>query len=142
MVASRLENSSVHGPSAHVVCPRRVGLGCSQRSWHVSAHLAVSAECYDHLITNMADNDKLHSPECASWVDWYGQIVCDANTLLHLANPQDGTVVITKPKCLPFDHVHRISPSLGEPHYTAIHFTNPTAPSFHSLHEALSLERK
>ena len=108
-----------------------------------TARLAASAEYYDRLVANMADSDKLHSPECASWVDWYGQVVCDADTLLHLANPQDDAVVVTKPKHLPFDHVHRISPSLGEPHYTAIHFADPTAPSFHSLHEALlSLEKK
>lgn len=23
--------------------------------------------------------------ECGSWVDWYGQVVCDAETLAHLA---------------------------------------------------------
>ena len=23
--------------------------------------------------------------ECGSWVDWYGQVVCDVETLMHLA---------------------------------------------------------
>lgn len=105
--------------------------------------LAASAEHYDCHIAELSDRHKLNSPECASWVDWYGQIVCDAETLLQLANDKDDSLVATKPKRLPLDHVHRISPSLEEPRYTAIHFADPTAPSFHSLHEALlSLEKK
>lgn len=26
-----------------------------------------------------------HRVDCDSWVDWYGQVVCDAETLAHLA---------------------------------------------------------
>ena len=109
----------------------------------LTARLAASAEYYDRHVAKLVDSHKLHSPECASWVDWYGQVVCDAETLRQLANPQDGDFVVTKPRRLPLDHVHRISPSLEEPRYTAIHFADPTASSFHSLHEALlSLEPK
>lgn len=109
----------------------------------LTPRLAASAEYYDRHIANLADKHKLHSPECASWVDWYGQIVCDAETLLQLANSKHDHIVAPKPKRLPLDHVHRISPSLQEPQYTAIHFADPTAPSFHALHEALlSLEPK
>ncbi|KAF8438182.1 UDP-glucose:Glycoprotein glucosyltransferase-domain-containing protein [Boletus edulis BED1] len=109
----------------------------------LTARLAASADYYDRHIANLADSDKLHSPECSSWVDWYGQIVCDAELLLQLANSKDDGFVTTGPKRLPFDHVHRISPSLEEPRYIAIHFADPTAPSFHSIHEALlSLEPK
>ena len=107
----------------------------------LTARLAASAEYYDRHVANLADSHKLHSPECTSWVDWHGQIVCDAETLLQLANSQDDGVVVTKPKRLPLDHVHRISPYLEEPRYTAIHFADPTSPSFRPLHEALlSLE--
>lgn len=107
----------------------------------VTPRLAASAEHYDHHIANLADTHRLHSPECASWVDWYDQIVCDAETLLQLANSKDNRVVVPKPKRLPLDHVHRTSPSIEEPRYTAIHFADPTAPSFRALHEALlSLE--
>ncbi|KAF8549596.1 hypothetical protein OG21DRAFT_1515006 [Imleria badia] len=109
----------------------------------LTARLAASAEYYDRHIARLPDSDKLHSPECASWVDWYGQIVCDAETLLQLADSQHHAVVAEKPKRLPLDHVHRVSPSLEEPQCTAIHFANPASPSFRSLHEALlSLEPK
>ena len=108
----------------------------------LTARLAASAEYYDRHIARLAHSDRLHSPECASWVDWYGQVVCDAETLIQLANSQDHGVV-EKPKRLPVDHVHWMSPSVEEPRYTAIHFANPTSPSFRSLHEALiSLEPK
>lgn len=103
----------------------------------VTPRLAASSEHYDRHIASLTDSDKLKNPECASWVDWYGQVVCDAETLLQLANSQDDRVVVSKPKRLPLDHVHQISPSLGEPRRTAIHFANPTAPSFHPLHDAL-----
>ena len=109
----------------------------------LTARLAASAEYYDRHIANLADSDKLHSPECASWVDWYSHIVCDAETLLQLANSQDDDSVVEKPKRLPLDHVRRFSSSPEEPRYTAIHFADPTAPSFHSLHRTLlSLEPK
>lgn len=109
----------------------------------VTPRLAASAEYYDRHIANLADSHQLHSPECASWVDWYGRIVCDAETLLQLFNSQDNDIVVPKPKRLPLDHVHRISTSTEEHRYTAIHFADPAAPSFHSLHETLlSLEPK
>jgi len=107
----------------------------------MTARLAASAEHYDRHVANLADSHKLRSPECASWIDWYGQIVCDAETLLQLANSEDDGVFVTKPKRIPSDHIHQISPSLEVPRHTAIHFADPSAPSFHSLHETLlSLE--
>jgi len=32
----------------------------------------------DHFNSSIAEN-------CGSWVDWYGQVVCDLDTLVHLA---------------------------------------------------------
>ncbi|KAF9225915.1 hypothetical protein BS17DRAFT_777873 [Gyrodon lividus] len=108
-----------------------------------SPRLAASAEYYDGHIANLTDSHKLYGPECASWVDWYGQIVCDAETLFQFANTENNVLAITKPKRLPLDHVHQVTSSLEEPRYTAIHFADPTAPSFASLHRALlSLEPK
>ncbi|KIJ61523.1 glycosyltransferase family 24 protein [Hydnomerulius pinastri MD-312] len=108
-----------------------------------SPRLAASAEYYDIHIANLTDSHKLHSPGCASWVDWYGQVVCDADTLLQLANSGNNDISATKPKHLPLDHVHKLPPSLEGPQYTAIHFAEPTAPSFAPLHSALlSLEPK
>jgi UDP-glucose:glycoprotein glucosyltransferase len=108
-----------------------------------SPRLAASAEYYDSHIANLTDSHKLRSPECASWVDWYGHIVCDADTLLQLASSENNTLATTRPKRLPLDHVHQVTASLEEPRYTALHFADPTAPSFSSLHGALlSLEPK
>ncbi|KIK98602.1 glycosyltransferase family 24 protein [Paxillus rubicundulus Ve08.2h10] len=107
-----------------------------------SPRLAASAEYYDSHIANLTDSHKLFSPDCASWVDWYGHIVCDADTLLQLADSENNTPA-TRPKRLPLDHVHRVTATLEEPRYTALHFADPTAPSFTSLHGTLlSLEPK
>ncbi|KAF9239780.1 glycosyltransferase family 24 protein [Melanogaster broomeanus] len=108
-----------------------------------SPRLAASADYYDKHIANLTDSYKLHSPECTSWVDWYGQVVCDADMLLELANTDNKALDTAKTKRLPFDHVHQVTPSLEGPKYTAIHFADPTAPSFIPLHRALlSLEPK
>jgi UDP-glucose:glycoprotein glucosyltransferase len=34
---------------------------------------------YHHYVTHTRD------PKCGSWVDWYGEVVCDVGTLSHLA---------------------------------------------------------
>ncbi|KAG9313493.1 glycosyltransferase family 24 protein [Chiua virens] len=98
----------------------------------VTPRLAASAEYYDRHVAGLAD-----SPECASWVDWYGQVVCDVDTLLQLSNSQDDDTAVEKPKSYPLDHVHRVSSSREGPRHTAIHFADPTAPSFRPLHETL-----
>ncbi|KAG6330916.1 hypothetical protein ID866_8172 [Astraeus odoratus] len=105
-----------------------------------SPRLAASAEHYDLRVTGILDHVGL---ECASWVDWYGQVVCDAESLLRLANAPTTEDIDTKPRRLPFDHTHTLRLSLDEPLYTVIHYADPTAPSFASLHTALlSLEPK
>ncbi|KAI6106945.1 glycosyltransferase family 24 protein [Pisolithus croceorrhizus] len=107
-----------------------------------SPRLAASAEHYDLRLSDISDNDRLFSTECASWVDWYGRVVCDADGLLQLVN--EGVCNgMPRPARFPFDHVHSVQHLLDEPQYTAIHYADPTAPSFTSFHAALlSLEPK
>lgn len=108
-----------------------------------SPRLAASAEHYDLRLSNISDkNDRLSSVECASWVDWYGRVVCDADSLLQLANDGAGNGM-PRPIRLPFDHVHSVHHLLDDPQYTVVHYADPTAPSFASLHATLlSLEPK
>ncbi len=44
---------------------------------------------YQHYLDQHISR-KEHAPnvgsDCGSWVDWYGQVVCDAKTLLHVAS--------------------------------------------------------
>ncbi|KAL4079421.1 glycosyltransferase family 24 protein [Scleroderma citrinum] len=99
-------------------------------------HLAASAEHYDLRVANVSDTTTLLREECASWVDWYGHIVCDTDTLLQFAA---NTALAKNPdiRRFPFDHVYSVRPRLDEPRRTAIHYADPTAPSFAPLHDAL-----
>ncbi|KAI6043927.1 glycosyltransferase family 24 protein [Pisolithus marmoratus] len=107
-----------------------------------SPRLVASAEHYDLRLSTISNNDRLSSVECASWVDWYGHVVCDADTLLQLVNETAGHGM-PRPARFPFDHIHSVQHLLDEPQYTAVHYADPTAPSFASLHTTLlSLEPK
>ena len=102
--------------------------------------LAASAEHYDLRVTDVSGPTASSGEDCASWVDWYGQIVCDADSLLRLANAapaENPDVSLKKPRRFPFDHVYSVRPRLDEPPYTAIHYADPTASSFAPLHAAL-----
>ncbi|KAH9930812.1 glycosyltransferase family 24 protein [Amylocystis lapponica] len=84
--------------------------------------------------------------ECESWVDWYGQIICDAESLAHLAGVEtidptgadalNGSFI--RPKLLPFDHVHPSSAEMLEPPpRTAILYTSFDSSNFRELHSYL-----
>ncbi|PFH48143.1 glycosyltransferase family 24 protein [Amanita thiersii Skay4041] len=86
----------------------------------------------------------------ASWVDWYGRVVCDVKELVELANAQTHDSSSTneggdnthpshsRPKLLAFDHVHP-SPSrvITAPERTAILYADLGSSNFRSLHEYL-----
>ncbi|OCH94043.1 glycosyltransferase family 24 protein [Obba rivulosa] len=63
----------------------------------------------DHLRREAGVTDA----DCDSWVDWYGQVACDTETLAHLAgvetidppNVETSNTTLVQPKLLPFDHV-------------------------------------
>lgn len=119
----------------------RMGLHAS------TPRLAAFAQHYDGHVANLPDSSRLSRGECASWVDWYGQVVCDLDSLLHLANSvlaETQADAASKAGRLPFDHVYSLQPLLlDEPRYTAIHYADPTASSFAALHTVLlALEPK
>ncbi|KAF7321048.1 hypothetical protein HMN09_00192100 [Mycena chlorophos] len=86
------------------------------------------------------------APDCRSWVDWYGEQVCDVEKLAHLAgletidasNASDAFPSFSPPKLLPFDHIHP-SPSytLDRPPRTAILYGSIDSPRFRELHSYL-----
>ncbi|KAF9495097.1 glycosyltransferase family 24 protein [Pleurotus eryngii] len=108
-------------------------------------------EAFYHHYSNMQSKVTLKPLEveakepqsCGSWVDWYGQVVCDVETLTHLAgietiDPSIATPDYTRPKVLPFDHINP-SPqqTLHRPHRTAILYASLESPNFRELHACL-----
>ncbi|KAJ6586424.1 glycosyltransferase family 24 protein [Mycena vulgaris] len=96
---------------------------------------------YHHYLTHAED------PKCGSWVDWYGEVVCDVQKLSHLAgietidptNPSShNSTSFMRPKLLTFDHVYP-SPArtLERPSRTAILYGSLTSPNFRELHSYL-----
>jgi UDP-glucose:glycoprotein glucosyltransferase len=84
--------------------------------------------------------------ECGSWVDWYGEIVCDLETLARLAGletlesgDQSGqTSSVQRPKLLTFDHIYPPpSQTLEPPPRTAIFYASLDSPNFWALHSYL-----
>ena len=103
---------------------------------------------------------------CGSWVDWYGEVVCDVENLIRLAGretldssetghtptryvPSNGCRRVhidnvpssppARPKILPFDHIYP-SPSqnLQRPPHTAVFYASLTSTNFRELHTCLS----
>ncbi|OSX61274.1 glycosyltransferase family 24 protein [Postia placenta MAD-698-R-SB12] len=84
--------------------------------------------------------------DCESWVDWYGEVVCDAETLAQLAGvetidpPDLGDVERTysRPKLLPFDHIQpHPDRTLDTPPRTAVLYASLSSRNFRELHEYL-----
>jgi len=98
---------------------------------------------------------------CESWVDWYGQVICDLETLEKLADvdtideASSHTYVtrpliafqqskhfrffsaFPKPHILPFDHVYPTGKTLKRPPRTAIFYASVDSKNFRSLHSHL-----
>ncbi|KAL1704030.1 hypothetical protein EV121DRAFT_270703, partial [Schizophyllum commune] len=83
--------------------------------------------------------------ECGSWVDWYGQVVCDVEELARLAgvetldaNTTGKNEEFTRPKLLAFDHVYPDPQyELARPPRTAILYASLFSPNFRDLHSYL-----
>ncbi|KAF8812128.1 hypothetical protein BYT27DRAFT_7133469 [Phlegmacium glaucopus] len=81
---------------------------------------------------------------CGSWVDWYGEVVCDADRLAQLAGVEtidptrNSKILQTRPKILTFDHIFP-PPGLilDRPPRTAILYASLTSPNFRELHTYL-----
>ncbi|KAI0786269.1 UDP-glucose:glycoprotein glucosyltransferase-domain-containing protein [Abortiporus biennis] len=86
---------------------------------------------------------------CESWVDWFGQVVCDVETLEQLVNREmidppmgsDYNSTSTRPKLLPIDHIYPPPNSVNDvPPRTAILYAAlpPSSSSnFRALHSYL-----
>lgn len=109
------------------------------------------------------DNYGARIHECGSWVDWYGEVICDKDTLRELVSteaieatagqPADRCVVFARsayihlsskrssyahPTVLPFDHINPSAEStLDRPPWTAILYASLDSPNFRELHEYL-----
>ncbi|KIM46645.1 glycosyltransferase family 24 protein [Hebeloma cylindrosporum] len=83
--------------------------------------------------------------ECGSWVDWYGEVVCDVEGLAHLvgteaidAKDTPNKQLSAKPKLLTFDHIFPPpSEILERPPRTAILYASLSSPNFRELHSYL-----
>ncbi|KAJ8514563.1 hypothetical protein ONZ45_g7920 [Pleurotus djamor] len=102
-------------------------------------------EAFYHHYTNLQHASE--GKDCGSWVDWYGQVVCDVETLAHLAavetiDPVDGgsssNFSYPRPKVLPFDHTYPLPDrTLERPPRTAILYASFSSPNFRELHTTL-----
>ncbi|KAE9396725.1 glycosyltransferase family 24 protein [Gymnopus androsaceus JB14] len=91
-----------------------------------------------------AVGESARNKECGSWVDWYGSVVCDVESLAHLAgldtidSTENNSSNYTKPKILPFDHIYPPSGSkLETPPRTAILYASLSSSNFRELHSYL-----
>ncbi|KAF7297231.1 hypothetical protein MIND_00956200 [Mycena indigotica] len=95
---------------------------------------------YQYYATHVKD------PKCGSWVDWYGEQVCDLEKLSHLAgvetiessNASETYPSFPRPQLLPFDHILP-SPArtIDRPPRTAILYASIDSPNFRELHTYL-----
>ncbi|KAH8978341.1 UDP-glucose:glycoprotein glucosyltransferase-domain-containing protein [Lactarius akahatsu] len=102
---------------------------------------------YEHYSDNAkkTQNDAVADAEsCGSWVDWYGEVVCDVERLVHLTGPETldpaGTSSLffepfPKPHTLAFDHIYPTP--LSSPQRTAILYASFQSTNFRQLHSHL-----
>jgi len=85
-------------------------------------------------------------PDCASFVDWYGERICDAKSLKRRLDvdriDSDGTssqtATFVRPPLLSVDHVYpSLASSLAHPNRTAILYADVFSHNFRQLHNAL-----
>ncbi|KAH9024388.1 UDP-glucose:glycoprotein glucosyltransferase-domain-containing protein [Lactarius pseudohatsudake] len=93
-------------------------------------------------------NDAVADAEsCGSWVDWYGEVVCDVERLVHLTGPDTldpaGASSLffepfPKPHTLAFDHIYPTpGQALSSPQRTAILYASFQSTNFRQLHSHL-----
>ncbi|KAH9162492.1 UDP-glucose:glycoprotein glucosyltransferase-domain-containing protein [Lactarius sanguifluus] len=104
---------------------------------------------YEHYSDNAkkTQNDDVADAEsCGSWVDWYGEAVCDVERLVHLTGPETLDPVGTssffepfpKPHTLGFDHIYPTpSQALSSPPRTAVLYASFQSTNFRQLHSHL-----
>ncbi|KAI0367405.1 glycosyltransferase family 24 protein [Pilatotrama ljubarskyi] len=114
---------------------------------HVALHSASpKLEAFFQYYNDHHQTQGERAAECDSWVDWYGQVVCDVDTLAHLVRTEaidspEAAANHTVPaalKLLPFDHVLPDPARLPSvPPRTAILYASLESPNFRALHSYL-----
>ncbi|EJD40203.1 hypothetical protein AURDEDRAFT_70440 [Auricularia subglabra TFB-10046 SS5] len=80
----------------------------------------------------------IKAPACGSYVEWYGERVCDAATLRRLVEVDTIDATYPRPTLLTIDHIYPDpSTALQTPNRTAILYASLDSPNFRELHEAL-----
>ncbi|KXN87330.1 UDP-glucose:glycoprotein glucosyltransferase [Leucoagaricus sp. SymC.cos] len=83
---------------------------------------------------------------CGSWVDWYGEVVCDIESLVQLVGHEtidssekaNAELTYPRPKILTFDHIYPPpSQTLDRPYRTAILYATLDSKNFRELHTYL-----
>ncbi|KAG6833463.1 hypothetical protein H0H87_006830 [Tephrocybe sp. NHM501043] len=98
---------------------------------------------YNHYIDH---HNNTQGTDCGSWVEWYGEVICDIETLVKLAGVEtiDPTSKTSSsdpfpaPRLLTFDHIHPPPAStVKRPPRTAIFYASPSSSNFRELHSYL-----
>ncbi|KAI5117547.1 hypothetical protein M0805_004373 [Coniferiporia weirii] len=111
----------------------------------------------DERVSSTHGADADGGAACGSWVDWYGERVCDVETLVRLAGhdtieadadadagagaehvQSHSNLTFTRPRLLSFDHIHPDpARAYAPPPRTAIFYALPGSPNFSALHSYL-----
>ncbi|KAF5311086.1 hypothetical protein D9619_007791 [Psilocybe cf. subviscida] len=90
-----------------------------------------------------ANHAKSHGKRCGSWVDWYGEVVCDVETLAQLVGVEaidagSQEIPQPRPKTLSFDHIYPPPSKVVErPPRTAVLYASLDSQNFRELHSYL-----
>ncbi|KAJ4473165.1 glycosyltransferase family 24 protein [Lentinula aciculospora] len=100
-------------------------------------------EAFYHHYKETVETTARHK-ECGSWVDWYGLVVCDVESLAQFAgldtidSTENHSSNYTRPKILPFDHIYPSPDSRLEiPPRSAILYASLNSANFRELHTYL-----
>ncbi|EIW74874.1 hypothetical protein CONPUDRAFT_159649 [Coniophora puteana RWD-64-598 SS2] len=100
--------------------------------------LAVGAQRHEERFQQEASG-RFAGKRCTSWIDWYGEVLCDAEELKEKGSSSPGNSDYAAFKPLPFECAHAIPPSLNEPPFKIVLYADHMADSFAPIHAALLL---
>jgi hypothetical protein len=98
-----------------------------------------------------ANHGKSHGKRCGSWVDWYGEVVCDVETLAHLVGVEaiegGSQEMYVTSRCTTYNMLKLIllglsrEPSRGPRHFHSTTYTPRRARSWNALRTQLFFTR-
>lgn len=140
-----LTPEAIHGLAVEVTAtlgllPKAASLALADIN--LALHAATpKIEAFYQYYTDHHGNKELEDG-CGSWVDWYGQVICDLETLEKVADVDTIDEATThpafpRPHILPFDHVYPPGKGLKRPPRTAIFYASVDSANFRDLHSHL-----